>query len=261
MHLREELRPVVAIVQARMSSTRLPGKVMKGIAGRPMLWHVVNRLKASRLIDEIVVATTTGREDDIIEEWCKLNGTPVSRGSLDDVLDRYYHAALDFGAKTIVRITSDCPLIEPALVDRAIQRFNKGGFSHVSVDSSYPDGLDAEVFSFEALEKAHREAVLASEREHVTPYIWKNTHLFSLGKIKSDVDLSAMRWTVDDKLDLKFVTEIYEGIDAGERVFRMEEVLRFLRGRPELLKINSATTRNEGYAKSLRQDRVVKKAG
>ena len=261
MHLREELRPIVAIVQARMSSTRLPGKVMKGIAGRPMLWHVVNRLKAARLIDEIVVATTTGREDDIIEEWCKLNGTSVSRGSLDDVLDRYYQAAISFGAKTIVRITSDCPLIEPALVDRAIQRFNKGGFSHVSVDSSYPDGLDAEVFSFEALEKAHKEAALASEREHVTPYIWKNPHLFSLGKIKSDVDLSAMRWTVDDKLDLKFVTQIYEGIGAGERVFRMEEVLRFLRSRPELLKINSATARNEGYAKSLRQDRVVKKAG
>ncbi|MCC6502377.1 MAG: glycosyltransferase family protein [Deltaproteobacteria bacterium] len=261
MHIREELRPIVAIVQARMSSTRLPGKVMKGIAGRPMLWHVVNRLKAAKLIDEIVVATTTGCEDDIIEEWCSLNGTAFSRGSLDDVLDRYYQAALSFGAKTIVRITSDCPLIEPALVDRAIERFNKGGFSHVSVDSSFPDGLDAEVFSFEALEKAHKEAALASEREHVTPYIWKNPQLFSLGKIKSDVDLSSMRWTVDDERDLKFVTEIYEGIGAGERVFRMEEVLRFLRRRPNVLKINSSTMRNEGYAKSLRQDRVVKKAG
>jgi spore coat polysaccharide biosynthesis protein SpsF len=261
MRISGELRPVVAIVQARMSSTRLPGKVMKPIAGRPMLWHVVNRLKASRLIDEVVVATTTGAEDDIIEEWCKLNGTGFSRGSLEDVLDRYFQAAASFEARTVVRVTSDCPLIDPALVDRAIEMFGRGVFDHVSVDSSYPDGLDAEVFSFAALKKAHEEATLSSEREHVTPYIWKNQHLFRLGKIKCDIDLSRMRWTVDDERDLRLVTEIYEGIKAGERVFHMEEVLRFLRSRPEVLKINASTMRNEGYAKSLRQDRTVKKAG
>lgn len=261
MPVRAELKPVVAIIQARMSSTRLPGKVMKGISGRPILWHVVNRLSASRFIDEIVVATTTGADDDIIEEWCKLGGTSVWRGSLDDVLDRYYGAACAFGAKTIVRITSDCPLIDPALVDRAIEKFNEGGYDHVSIDSSYPDGLDAEVFSFSALEKAHTEATLASEREHVTPYIWKNTHIFRLGKIKSETDLSAMRWTVDDSKDFDLVTRIYEGINAGERVFHMEEVLAFLRKKPEVLKLNAETKRNEGYAKSLRQDRNVKKAG
>lgn len=261
MHLMGELKPVVAIVQARMSSTRLPGKVMKGIAGRPMLWHVVNRLKASHLIDEIVVATTTGREDDIIEEWCKLGGTGFFRGSLDDVLDRYFQAAVSFGARTVVRITSDCPLIDPALVDRAIEKFGEGAFDHVSIDSSYPDGLDAEVFSFDALKKAHTEATLASEREHVTPYIWKNPQVFRLGKIKSATDFSGMRWTVDDERDLKLVTEVYEGIGAGERVFLMDEVLGFLRKKPEVLKINSMTARNEGYAKSLRQDRIVKKAG
>lgn len=261
MPVRSEFRPVVAIIQARMSSTRLPGKVMKSITGRPILWHVVNRLKASALIDEIVVATTTGPEDDIIEEWCKLNGTSFSRGSLEDVLDRYYRAAEAFGAKTVVRVTSDCPLIDPALIDRAIEMFNEGGFDHVSIDSSYPDGLDAEIFSFEALKKAYGEATLASEREHVTPYIWKNPQVFRLGKIKSDVDLSFMRWTVDDEKDLKLVTGIYEGINARERVFHMNEVLDFLRKNPELLKINAATQRNEGYAKSLRQDRVVRKAG
>lgn len=260
MRLRNELRPVVAIVQARMSSTRLPGKVMKGIAGRPMLWHVVNRLKASSLIDEIVIATTTGPEDDIIEEWCKLGGTGFSRGSLDDVLDRYFQAASMFRARTVVRITSDCPLVDPELVDKAIEKFGEGGFDHVSVDASFPDGLDAEVFSFDALKKAHQEASLASEREHVTPYIWKNPQLFSLCKIKSSVDLSSMRWTVDDERDLKLVTEIYEGIGAGERVFHMDEVLGFLKKKPEVLKINAATARNEGYAKSLRQDRIVKKA-
>ncbi len=260
MRLREELAPVVAIVQARMSSTRLPGKVMKGIAGRPMLWHVINRLRASGLVDEIVVATTTGAEDDIIEEWCKLEGTGIWRGSLDDVLDRYFQAALSFGAKTVVRVTSDCPLIDPALVDKAIKKFAEGGYDHVSVDSSYPDGLDAEVFSFEALKKAHEQAALASEREHVTPYIWKNTHIFRLGKIVSPEDLSAMRWTVDDERDLRVVSEIYEGIGAGSRVFHMDEVLAFLRRKPEVLKINAGTKRNEGYAKSLKQDRNIKKA-
>lgn len=261
MPVRSELRPVVAIIQARMSSTRLPGKVMKSLTGRPILWHVVNRLGAAMLIDEIVVATTTGPEDDIIEEWCKLNGTSFSRGSLDDVLDRYYQAAKAYGARTVVRITSDCPLIDPALVDRAIEMFNQGGFDHVSIDSSYPDGLDAEVFSFDALKKAHEEAALASEREHVTPYIWKNGGMFRLGKIKSEVDLSLMRWTVDDEKDFRLVTNIYEGINAGERVFHMEEVLEFLRKNPEALKINSMTARNEGYAKSLKLDRIVKKAG
>lgn len=261
MPVREELKPVVAIIQARMSSTRLPGKVMKSLTGRPILWHVVNRLNASKLIDEVVVATTTGPEDDIIEEWCKLGGVSVSRGSLEDVLDRYYQAAVAFKAKTVVRITSDCPLIDPALVDRAIEKFNEGGFDHVSIDSSYPDGLDAEVFSFEALKKAHEEAALASEREHVTPYIWKNQQIFKLGKIKNSVDLSYMRWTVDDEKDFRLITAICEGIAAGERVFHMAEVLEFLKKNPEVLKINAETGRNEGYAKSLRQDRIVKKAG
>lgn len=263
MQVRAELRPVVAIVQARMSSTRLPGKVMKPIAGRPILWHVVNRLSAASLIDEIVVATTTGPEDDIIEEWCKLNGTSFSRGSLEDVLDRYYRAAESFGARTVVRVTSDCPLIDPALVDRAIERFNEGGFDHVSVDSSFPDGLDAEVFSFEALRRAHCEAALASEREHVTPYIWKNPGAFTLGKIKSEVDLSGMRWTVDDERDLRFVTAVYEGVGAlaaPERVFGKDEVLEFLARNPATLRLNAGTMRNEGYAKSLRLDRTVKKA-
>lgn len=252
-------RPVVAIVQARMSSTRLPSKVMKPICGRPILWHVVNRLKASELLDEVVVATTTEPSDDVIAEWCVLNGTPFYRGSLNDVLDRYFNAAKEFGARTIVRVTSDCPLVDPALVDRAIERFSEGGFDHVSIDSSFPDGLDAEVFSIEALGKAHREAALASEREHVTPYIWKNPRIFRLDRIKSAADLSRMRWTVDDAKDLEFVTRVFEGVGGNGKIFHYEDVLQFLRKNPQLLKINSETARNEGYAKSLKEDRVVKK--
>ncbi len=251
-------RPVIAIIQARMSSTRLPSKVMKAICGHPVLWHVVNRLKASELIDDVVIATTIEPSDDVIVEWCRLNGTPVFRGSLNDVLDRYFKAAKEFGARTVVRVTSDCPLIDPALVDRAIEKFSEGSFDHVSIDGSFPDGLDAEVISIEALEKAHREAALASEREHVTPYIWKNPRLFRLDRIKSPADLSRMRWTVDDAKDLEFVTRVFEGF-GSEKVFHYEDVLRFLEKNPELLKINSETARNEGYAKSLKEDRVVKK--
>ncbi len=261
MRVKTGFKPVVAIVQARMGSTRLPGKVMKPIGGRPILWHVVNRLKAASLVDDIIVATTDQPSDDIIKEWCGLNGTGCYRGSQDDVLDRFFYAARAAGARTIVRITSDCPLIDPALVDRAIRKFSEGGFDYVSLDPSFPDGLDAEVFSFEALEKAYMEAALSSEREHVTPYIWKRTQVFRVCRIMSEADLSHMRWTVDDERDLKLVTAIYDGINAGERVFHMDEILRFLEKNPALLGINAQTERNEGYAKSLKEDKLVQRAG
>ncbi|HAO92725.1 MAG: hypothetical protein A2X93_06815 [Deltaproteobacteria bacterium GWC2_56_8] len=260
MPLKSDISPVVAIIQARMSSTRLPSKVMKPICGKPILWHVVNRLKAAKYLDEVMVATTTHPSDDVIEEWCSLTGVPSYRGSLDDVLERYYGAGSKAGARTVVRITADCPLIEPDLVDKAVEKFSEGVYDHVGVDSSFPDGLDCEVFSFEALTKARNEARLASEREHVTPYIWKNPGLFRLGAIKSPEDLSHMRWTVDDEKDLKLVTEIYEALYRGDDVFHMREILSFLSRNSRLLDINSMTVRNEGYARSLKEDRVVDKA-
>jgi len=261
MQVSTKMKPVIAIVQARMGSTRLPGKVMKGIAGRPMLWHVVNRLKAAKSIDDIIIATTDQPADDLIAEWCALNGTGCYRGSSDDVLDRYFYAARGAKANTIVRITSDCPLLDPALVDRAVLKFAEGGFDYVSIDPSFPDGLDVEVFSFASLEKAYMQAGLSSEREHVTPYIWKNHQRFRVCKIMSAEDLSHMRWTVDDERDLRLVTAIYEGIGAGERVFHMEEILRFLEKNPGLLEINAETTRNEGYARSIKEDKSVQRAG
>ncbi|MBI5643145.1 MAG: glycosyltransferase family protein [Deltaproteobacteria bacterium] len=260
MPLGKDMAPVVAIIQARMSSTRLPSKVMKTVCGNPILWHVVNRLKASRLIEDIMVATTTDPSDDVIEEWCALTGTASYRGSLEDVLDRYYNAARKIGAKTIVRITADCPLIDPELVDKVIGKFSEGGYDHTGIDSSYPDGLDAEVFSFAALEKAHKEARLASEREHVTPYIWKNPGFFRLSSIKNDKDLSHLRWTVDDAKDFLLVTRIFEGMSSFDGVFHMNDILEFLDKNPGLLEINSKTMRNEGYAKSLKEDKVIDKA-
>jgi spore coat polysaccharide biosynthesis protein SpsF len=248
---------VVAIVQARMTSTRLPGKVLMEICSRPMLALLVERLKACKGIDRIVVATSVDATDDVIEGWCRDNSVDLFRGSLDDVLDRYYNAAITYGAETIVRITADCPLIDPILVDRVIEAFKGGGCAYAKSVGSFPDGLDTEVFSFEALNAAQAGARLLSEREHVTPYIWKRPEEFPVIKIENDEDLSAMRWTVDDPADLLFVTKIFEALYTEGKVFYMDEILEFLKKNPELLKINSGTVRNEGYAKSLREDRPV----
>lgn len=256
MPLKIDLKPVVAIVQARMSSTRLPKKVMMEICGKPILWHVVNRLKQARNIDRIVVATTRDKSDDLIIKWCIENSVDFSRGSLEDVLARYHRAAVEADATTIVRITADCPLIDPEIVDRAIQGFSEGEYDHYVTDGAFPDGLDTEVFQFSALDKAFREAALSSEREHVTPYLWKNPSMFRLGKLKNTEDLSSMRWTVDDAKDFELIKAIIEGL-KDRPVFHMKDILEFLTSNPGLLDINSDNMRNEGYAKSIKEDRVV----
>jgi spore coat polysaccharide biosynthesis protein SpsF len=237
-----------------MSSTRLPGKVMKEICGHPVLWHVYNRLLKSRLIDKIVVATSTDSSDDVIDRWCVSERVRCFRGSLDDVLRRYYWAARAYGAKTVVRITADCPLIDPQVVDTMIETFQTGSYDYVRTDETYPNGLDVEVFSDIALLNAFNEASLPSEREHVTPYIWKNPELFSIARVPCAEDRSPMRWTVDDEKDFRLVEHIFEGLYKPDRVFHMAEILEFLDSNPKLLKINSKTKRNEGYARSLRED-------
>lgn len=251
------ISPVVAIVQARMSSTRLPGKVLREVCGQPILHHVVRRLRSAALVDRVVVATSTEPSDDAIERWCSSNGVDSHRGSLEDVLNRFLGAAEGYGARTVVRITADCPLIDPFLVDFAIKEFSTGLYDYVSTEDRFPDGLDTEVFSIEALRKAEKEAGLQSEREHVTPYIWKNPAIFSLSKVRCKADLSAMRWTVDDERDLRFVTEVLAAFRDADWVFSMVDVLTFLSERPEVIKINSGTARNEGYAKSLKDDKDI----
>jgi len=251
---------IVAIIQARVGSTRLPRKVLRRIAGKPMLWHVIERVKRARLVDAVVVATTEKREDSVVEKIAKECGVECFRGSEEDVLDRYYRAAERFGADVVVRITADCPLIDPELIDRAIELFLSGNFDYVSntLPPTYPDGLDVEVFSFNALEKAWRMARMASEREHVTPYIRNHPEIFTLGNLKSEVDLSHMRWTVDRIEDLEFVREVYRELYRKGKNFHMKEVLRLLEDKPELAEINRHIERDEGYKKSLREDRVVK---
>jgi spore coat polysaccharide biosynthesis protein SpsF len=251
---------VVAIVQARMGSTRLPNKVMKKVVGQPVLWHVVNRIKSAKTIDKIVVASTKRRADKRIIRWAEENGVERYAGSENDVLDRYYQAAVTFDANVIVRITSDCPLIDPKVIDIVVNQFLAGDFDYVSNTGrpdnkpTYPAGLDTEVFSFSALRKAWEEAKLLSEREHVTPYIWKHRNLFKIGGVAHDEDLSRMRWTLDYDKDLEFVREVYARLYSKGKIFYMEDVLGLLNNHQELLNINKGVNRNEGYLKSLGED-------
>jgi len=253
-------KKVVAIIQARVGSTRLPSKILEKIEGKPMLWHVIERTKRARFVDEVVVATTDREEDSAVEEIAKVCGVGCFRGSEEDVLDRYYRAAEKFGADIVVRITADCPMMDPEVIDKAVRMFLDGDFDYVSntMPPTFPDGLDVEVFSFEALRKAWAEARMASEREHVTPYIRNHPEIFRLGNLRSDVDLSYMRWTVDRIEDLMFVREVYKELYVEGEVFHMEDVLRLLERRPELMEINRHIERDEGYKKSLREDRVVR---
>lgn len=243
-----------------MASTRLPGKVLADLAGRPLLYHVVNRTSLARTLNSVVVATTVESQDDPIEEFCDSQGVLCFRGSENDVLDRYYQAAKYWNARVVVRITADCPLLDPAVIDEVVAIFNRGPADYVTntIECTYPDGLDTEVFNRQALARAWREARLKSEREHVTPYIRNHPELFRLGNVSHSEDLSALRWTVDEPNDLAFVREIYDQL--GTSMFGMEEVLKLLREHPGLSEVNRGIMRNEGYLKSLRDDVAIKQA-
>ena len=248
---------VVAIIQARMSSTRLPGKVLMPLAGKPVLAHVVQRSQACRKVDEVVVATSTDLSDDAIEQWCAYNQVHCYRGSLNDVLDRYYQAAKLHGANVIVRITADCPAIDPHTVDEVIQGFIQGGFEFYGLSGEFPDGLDCTVFSFRAIEKAWQEAKLPSDREHVGPYIEKNPQLFKSGGLKKYTGLSHMRWTLDEPRDYEFLSQVFDQLAHQEKLFTAEDVLALLHEHPEIQTINQTITRNEGYLKSLAAEGTV----
>ena len=251
---------IAAIVQARMGSTRLPGKVMEEIVGKPMLWHVIDRLKQAKLLDSIIVATTDKEVERPILRLTEDLGIASYAGSEKDVLDRYYQAARKFGVDTIVRITADCPLVDPRVVDKVIQHYLMGDCDYAAntLKYTYPDGLDVAVFSCVALEKAWKQARWASEREHVTPYIWKNPDKFRLANVENKVNLSHLRWTVDVKEDLAFVRQVYKYLYKQGQTFYMEDILELLEAYPDLEKINQGIPPNEGYAKSLREDKIIK---
>jgi spore coat polysaccharide biosynthesis protein SpsF len=247
---------IVAVLQARMSSSRLPGKVLKPLCGEPMLWRQIERVNRSKLIDKLIVATSDDASDDKIVALCNDKEVTFFRGDLDNVLDRFYHAVEHEDADYIVRLTGDCPLADHELIDQVIRHCIDNGFDYSTnaLDSTFPDGLDVEVFRYPCLAEAHAEANMPSQIEHVTPFIHQQPQRYRIGYFKGDENLSYMRWTVDEKEDYMFVSKIYEALFESNRDFLMTDVLKFLSDNPDLIDVNQQYLRNEGYEKSLRED-------
>jgi spore coat polysaccharide biosynthesis protein SpsF len=230
----------VAIIQARMGSSRLPGKVLKDLVGETVLGRVVHRLRRSQRISEIVVATTSEVGDQAILEECARLQVGCFRGSEPDVLDRYYHAARAYAADAVVRITSDCPVIDPGLVDETIAVFEAAHADYASNISarSYPRGLDTEVFTVAALDRAWNVAREPHQREHVTPYFYGHAESFRVASLSNPVDYSRYRWTLDTGEDLELLREIYSRFEGMDH-FSWLDVLQLMEREPELAEINS----------------------
>lgn len=244
----------VAVIQARMNSSRLPGKVLRTLGGETVLGRLIGSLKRARSVDRIVVATSDQAADDPVAKAARSAGVSVFRGSELDVLDRVYQAARFYRAEAVVRMTADCPLADPAVIDRVVAAFRDGrprGVDYAATGLSYPDGLDVEVASFEALEAAWREAELSSEREHVLPFIWKRPERFGVLRVEFERDLRGLRLTLDEERDFALLEAVFGSLGPS---FTLADVLRLLEERPELSKLNSGITRNAGYAKSLEED-------
>lgn len=233
-----------------MGSTRLPGKVMKDLFGKTVLAHVIERVKLSKEIDEIVIATTTLKHDDIIIKEAEKYGVKYFRGSEDDVLSRYYYAAKANNADIVVRITSDCPLIDPFVTDEIIEFFIDNTYDIVTNAGSdlsqrtYPRGLDTEIFSFGILEEAFLNAREDYQREHVTPYMYENSN--KIYYYKNDIDYSKYRWTLDTEEDFKLIKEIYVHLYEGEHNFYMEDIIQLITKYPELKYLNRYVQQKNG---------------
>jgi spore coat polysaccharide biosynthesis protein SpsF (cytidylyltransferase family) len=248
---------IVAIIQARNGSNRLKGKIMKDLAhGVPLIGMVVKRARETSLVGLVVVATTENPEDDRLVQWCNENKIEVFRGSEENVLDRYYKCAIKHNAEIIVRITADDPFKDPKVNDRAIKLLIDNNYDYVSntISPSYPEGLDIEVFTFAALKNAYENAVLESEKEHVTPYIWKNKDKFKIFNFAHSENISHLRWTIDYEEDLEFVRHICRKLDNSNS-FLMKDVMKVLKENPEITKKQKNVIRNEGYMKSVNEDK------
>jgi spore coat polysaccharide biosynthesis protein SpsF len=247
----------VAIIQARMGSNRLPGKVLMPIMGKPMLWHIVRRVRAVPSIDEVVVAVPSDGANEVLRQFCADNKITLFPGSETDVLDRYYQAARQFEADPVIRITADCPMVDPQLIERLVQMYQIGGFDHIGVAAGagaerlgkgrFPDGLDAECFGFSVLARAWREATDPRDREHVTRYIWSNRQLFYCGELTADVVYPKLRLTVDHAEDFELVTKIYESLYSEREPFLFSDVMKFLEKNPAVVEMNRKWTEGDNY--------------
>jgi spore coat polysaccharide biosynthesis protein SpsF len=251
---------ILAITQARYGSSRLPGKVLKEINGQPLLELHLKRIMRSKLISKLKVATTNEPDANKIEACCKLLNVPVYKGSLEDVLERFYFTAKDENPGLIVRLTSDCPLIDPVVIDNVINYAleNDCDYASNTLNPTFPDGIDVEVFKFSALEKAFLEATLRSDREHVTPYIWRNSSfkggsLFKSVSFENHIDYSSFRLTVDKQEDFLVIEKLI--IELGSD-HSWQEYIEYLNSHSEIESLNKHFVRNEGYQKSLIEDKT-----
>jgi spore coat polysaccharide biosynthesis protein SpsF len=237
-----EIKKIVAIIQARMTSTRLPKKIMLDLCGKPLLWHVVERVMQASLIDRIVLAIPDSSSNDELESFVKQFNWNIFRGSENDVLSRYYHAATQYEADVIVRITSDCPLVDPKIINETIKQHIHDGndYTAVGVEGGFARGLDVEVLNFKALEIANNKAVERSEREHVTLFIYQNPALFKINFIEACGALRRpdIRLTVDTEEDLLLIRKIYFALNNYGNHFTTENVLALIDSNPYLQSIN-----------------------
>jgi spore coat polysaccharide biosynthesis protein SpsF len=249
---------IAAFIQARMSSSRLPGKVLKTILGRPMLELEIERVRSATMIDRVVVVTSTAAEDRQIVELCRRLKTDVYCGDLDNVLDRFYQAARQFKPDHIMRLTGDCPLIDPQVIDSLVRLYLAKGcdFATNCLPPTFPDGLDAEIFTRQALEEAKQKARLPSHLEHVTLFFEEQPARFKIANLACGADLSGLRWTVDEPADLEFVRHVFETLYPDKPAFGLEDVLALLEKKTELARLNKHIGRNEGLLKSKEKDRA-----
>ncbi|MGR3219391.1 MAG: cytidylyltransferase domain-containing protein [Candidatus Anammoxibacter sp.] len=244
----------IAIIQARMGSSRLPGKVLKPLAGKPALWHLIDRLKYSKYLKGIVVATTIEPEDDIIVEFCKENKVKWYRGSEKDVMDRYYRAAKLFNADPVIRMTADCPAHDPTILDELLENFFGGNYDFYGHGGEFPDGLDCSCYRFHMLEDAWKNAKLPSEREHVKVSFNGSRKSYKTGALVKFKGMAHHRWTLDEETDYRFLQEIFTRLYKPGKIFLARDILDLLEAEPQLMKINANIVRNEGYLKSLEED-------
>jgi len=247
---------IIVMIQARMGSTRLPGKVALPLGGTTVLEQVVERVSMAKTVNEVLVITTLSHHDLSLVKLCSGGNIRVFCGSEEDVLDRYYQAAKLIKPEHIIRITADCPLMDFKVIDLVVKKHLESGADYTSnvMHETYPDGLDVEIFTYKTLEKAWKEAVKKSDREHVTLYIRSNPETFKLHSVENPVDLSHLRWTLDEPEDYEFISKVYSSF-GSDKFFGMEEVISLLEKDPTLVTVNKDIQRNEGLLKSLKEDK------
>ena len=247
----------LVMLQARCGSTRLPNKVLKDLCGKPSLQQEIERIQRSKYIDEVMVVTSINKNNIPIIKLCGNMGIRVGVGSEDDVLDRYYQTARLIKPEYVIRLTADCPCFDSRLVDDAIDKMPLNIDYCAPISETLADGLDFEIISYTALEKAWNEANLSSEREHVTPYIKKHSEIFSLWDYVSPIgNFGNHRWTIDEEEDYIVVSEIYKHFKNND--FGYEDIIDFLENNKKIMNLNSKYKRNEGYKKSLSVDKTIK---